>query len=275
MSRPFVPGGEFAGTIDKLGPAVEGFRVGDRVFTASGHGAYAEYALAPARLVAHLPESLAFDQAAALALQGLTAHYLATSTVSLGPGSQVLVHAAAGGVGQLLTQIARLKGAEVFATVSTEEKAVVAEAAGADHVILYSQMDFAAEVERLAGAHALDVVYDSVGKETFERGLALLRPRGTMVLFGQSSGPVAPVDPQVLNRGGSLFLTRPTLGDYLRGAGEFRQRVDDLLSWWTEGKLKVNVARSFPLDQAGAAQAFLESRAALGKVILIVNPTAS
>ncbi len=207
----------------------------------------------------------------ALALQGLTAHYLATSTVPLGATSRALVHAAAGGVGQLLTQIARQRGAEVFATVSTEEKAAVAFQAGAHHVILYTQTDFATEVERLAGSRALDVVYDSVGKDTFEKGLALLRPRGTMVLFGQSSGPVAPVDPQVLSRGGSLFLTRPTLADYLRGPGEFRQRFNDLVTWWTQGNLKVNVARKFPLTEAGVAQSFLESRGALGKIVLIAD----
>jgi NADPH2:quinone reductase len=271
VARPFVPGAEFAGTVDKVGASVEGFRVGDRVFTASGQGAYAEYALAPASLLAPLPDALPFDQAVALALQGLTAHYLATSTVALSSSLKILVHAAAGGVGQLLTQIARQRGAEVFGTVSTEEKAAVARQAGAQHIILYTQTDFAAEVERIAGSRALDAVYDSVGKDTFEKGLNLLRPRGTMVLYGQSSGPVSPVDPQTLSRGGSLFLTRPTLGDYLQGPGEFRQRVDDLFAWWTEGSLKVIVARKFPLAEAGAAQAYLESRGALGKILLVVG----
>ena len=265
---PFIPGGELAGTIEKLGAGVQDLKVGDRVATASGTGGYAQFALAPAEQVVSVPASISLETAAALILQGLTAHYLAVSTFALKAGDTALVHAAAGGVGLLLTQIAKRKGARVLATVSTTEKADLARKAGADHVILYTQTDFAAEVEQLTGKRAVDVVYDGVGQTTFARGLGLLRPRGMMVLFGQSSGPVAAFDPLLLSRNGSLFVTRPTLGDYTQTRGELLSRTDDLFSWVADG-LSVRIDRTFPLAQARAAHSCLESRASMGKILLL------
>jgi len=268
LPRPFTPGAEFAGTVDVVGPGVSGFKPGDRVATANGLGGYAEYALAPVEKLVVLPGSLSFETAAALMLQGLTAHYLATSTWALKPGDTALVHAAAGGVGLLLIQIAHRRGARVVGTASTAEKATLARAAGADHVVLYSQTDFVAEAERLLGPKAFDVVYDSVGKTTFEKGLGLLKPRGLMVLFGQSSGPVEPVSPQVLSRMGSLYLTRPTLGDYVATRQELLTRTTDLLAWVGEG-LDVRVDKTFPLAAAADAHRYLESRASMGKILLV------
>jgi NADPH2:quinone reductase len=202
-------------------------------------------------------------------LQGMTAHYLAHSTYPLQPGSTTLVHAAAGGVGALLVQIAKLAGAWVAGTVSTDEKAQIARASGADAIIRYTQEDFEAETRRLTQGKGVDVVYDSVGKTTFDKSLNCLRPRGYLVLFGQSSGPVPPLDPQILNHRGSLFLTRPTLRDYIADRGELVHRANDLFEWITAGKLTVRIARMFPLAEAAEAQRFLESRQALGKVLLV------
>jgi len=264
---PFTPGAEFAGTIDEVGPGVAGLKPGDRVATANGLGGYAEYALAAEDRLVLLPGSVSFEAAAALFLQGLTAHYLATSTWALKPGDTVLVHAAAGGVGLLLTQVAKRRGARVLGTVSTEEKAALSRQAGADHVILYTQSDFVAEVEGLVGKKALDVVYDSVGKTTFEKSLGLLKPRGLMVLFGQSSGPVDPVNPLLLSRMGSLFLTRPTLADYVATRAELQGRMGDLFAWLNDG-LEVRVDKRFSLAHAAEAHRYLESRASMGKVLL-------
>jgi len=269
---PFTPGGEFAGTVDAVGPGVAGLEPGDRVVTAAGLAGYAEYALAPADKTVLLPDSVPFETAAAVFLQGLTAHYLAFSTFALKPGDTALIHAAAGGVGLLLTQIAKRRGARVLATVSSPEKAAVARQAGADQVILYTETDFAAEVERLAGRRSVDVVYDSVGRTTFEKDLGLLRPRGTLVLCGQSSGPVDPFDPQALNRNGSLFLTRPTLGDYIGTREELLARSKDIFAWTTDSSLKVRIDRRFPLAEAAGAHAALESRRTMGKVLLIPTP---
>jgi NADPH2:quinone reductase len=266
---PFTPGTEFAGEVDKVGEGVTEFKTGDRVGTASGREAYAEYAVAPVMGVAKLADGVGFDQAAALLEQGLTAHYLATSTYPLKPGDTALVQAAAGGVGQLLVQIAKKRGARVIATVSTAAKARLARECGADEVILYSQQDFEAEVKRLTAGRGVEVVYDSVGKDTFEKSLNCLKPRGMMVLYGQSSGRVEPQDPQVLNRKGSLYLTRPTLGHYLLTREEFLGRANDLFGWVAEGKLRVRIDKTFPLAQTAAAQAYMEERRTMGKVLLI------
>lgn len=269
MQLPFTPGGEFAGTVDALGEGVTDFKIGERVATASGRGGYGEYALAPAKLLVHVPDSLQIEQAAAVLLQGMTAHYLALSTYPLKPGDIALIHAAAGGVGQLLVQIAKRCGAEVIATVSTEEKAALAREAGADHVILYSEADFEAETKRITAGRGVEVVYDSVGKDTFEKSLNCLRPRGMMVLYGQSSGPVTAMDPQILNQKGSLFLTRPSLGHYLLTREELLERAGDLFRWLASGELKVRIDRKFPLSEAAEAHAYLEARQTRGKVLLV------
>ena len=268
-ARPFVPGSEFAGTVDQVGAGVTEFHPGDRVGTASGSSGYAEYGLAPAMRTARLPDEVSFEQGAALLEQGLTAHYLAVSTYPLKAGDTALVHAAAGGVGQILVQIAKMRGATVIATVSTEQKAHIARELGADEVILYSQQDFEAETKRLTGGKGVDVVYDSVGKDTFEKSLNCLRARGLMALYGQSSGKVEPMDPQILNRKGSLFLTRPTLANYIQTREEFLWRADDLFIWTATGALKVRVDKTFPLAQTAAGQTYMEERRTLGKVLLV------
>ncbi len=266
---PFTPGAEFAGTVDALGEGVTDFRVGDRVGTASGQGGYAEYAIAPAARLVHVPDPVSLEQATAVLLQGMTAHYLALSTYPLKPGDTALVHAAAGGVGQMLVQIARKLGARVIATVSTAEKAQLAREAGADEVILYSQQDFETETKRLTGDNGVEVVFDGVGKTTFAKGLNCLKPRGLMALYGQASGPVEPINPQILNQKGSLFLTRPTLGHYLLTRDELLWRAGDLFNWIASGELKVRIDRSFPLQEAGAAQLYMEERGTKGKVLLV------
>ena len=267
--RPFVPGDEFAGVVDKLGEGVTEFHPGDRVATGNGSSGYAEFGLAPALRTAKLPDDVSFQQGAALLEQGLTAHYLAVSTYPLKAGDTALVHAAAGGVGQILVQIAKLRGATVIATVSTEQKAQIARGLGADEVILYSQQDFEAETKRLTGGKGVDVVYDSVGKDTFEKSLNCLRPRGLMALYGQSSGRVDPMDPQLLNRKGSLFLTRPTLAHYVQTREEFLWRADDLFIWTASGALKVRIDQTFPLSETAAAQTYMEERRTLGKLLLL------
>jgi NADPH2:quinone reductase len=216
-----------------------------------------------------IPNGVSMQQAAAVMLQGMTAHYLTHSTYPLQPGDTALIHAAAGGVGLLLVQIAKRCGARVFGTTSTEEKARLARTAGADEVILYTQIDFEKEVKRLTDGKGVNVVYDSVGKTTFDRSLNCLKPRGYMVLFGQSSGAVPPLDPQVLNAKGSLFLTRPTLGHYTADRQELLQRANDLFAWIAAGELSVRVDKAFPLAQAAEAHRYLESRQSKGKVLLI------
>ncbi|MCL4560864.1 MAG: quinone oxidoreductase [Chloroflexi bacterium] len=265
---PYTPGDEFAGLVDALGEGVTDFKIGDRVGTARGRGGYAQFAIAPAEKLVPLPEGITSQQAAAVLLQGMTAHYLAISTYPLKPGDTALVHAAAGGAGQLLVQVAKSRGARVIGTVSTEEKARLARAAGADEAILYTQLDFEAETRRLTDGKGVDVVYDSVGKTTFEKSLNCLKTRGMLVLFGQASGPVGPIDPQILNQKGSLFLTRPTLTHYLLTREELLWRANDLFRWITSGELKVRVDRTFPLAEAAAAHSYMEERRTLGKVLL-------
>jgi NADPH:quinone reductase len=269
FSLPGTVGSEGAGVVDAIGSAVTDLRPGDRVASSAIPGAYAEYAVAPAAQLVSLPPAIDTRAAAAVMLQGITAHYLARSTYPLRPGEIALVHAAAGGVGALLVQIAKQQGARVIATVSSDEKAQVARAAGADEVIRYTQTDFAAEARRLTGGRGVDVVYDSVGKTTFEKSLDSLRPRGYLVLFGQSSGAVPPLDPQVLNAKGSLYLTRPTHAHYIADRAELLQRATDLFTWIEQRTLTVRIDSTFPLADAASAHRYLESRQARGKVLLI------
>jgi NADPH:quinone reductase len=266
---PFTLGSEFAGTVDAVGEGVTDFQVGDRVATAGGVGGYAEYAIARDSQLVPVPPDISLDIAAAVLLQGMTAHYLALSTFPLKPGNTALIHAAAGGVGQLLVQIAKKCGARVIGTVSTEEKAQIARDRGADEIIYYTQQDFEVETKRLTGGKGVEVVYDSVGKTTFDKSLNCLKPRGYMVLYGQSSGPVEPVDPQILNRKGALFLTRPTLGYYVLTREELLWRAGDLFQWIASRGLKVKIDRKFPLKDAAAAQQYMEDRKTLGKVLLV------
>lgn len=269
MPLPFIPGGEFAGTIDAVGAEVQGWAVGDRVATASGSGGYAEYALAPAAKLVRVPENVELEQAAAVLLQGMTAHYLVTSTYPLKAGESCLVHAAAGGVGLLLVQIAKKIGATVYGTVSTEEKAALAREAGADEVIRYTEESFSQRVRELTGGRGVDVVYDSVGATTYEGSLDSLRPRGYFVSFGNSSGPVPPLAPLVLSSKGSLFMTRPTLGHYIATPEELAWRANDLFAWLADGSLKPRIDRSYPLEQAAEAHIALEGRQTAGKVLII------
>jgi len=269
VPMPVVPGIEAAGTVVGLGPAVAEFRLGDRVAYQGVHGAYAARAVVAADRLVRLPEHVSTRVAAALMLQGLTAHYLTASTYSLRPGHTCLVHAAAGGVGLLLCQIAKLRGARVIGTVSTEQKAELARAAGADEIIRYADQDFAAETQRLTAKRGVQVVYDSVGRTTFERSLDCLAPRGVLALFGQSSGPVAPFDPQLLNRKGSLFLTRPTLAHYVATRPELMSRAQDLFGWLATQRLSVRIDREVPLQDAAEAHRALENRETAGKVLLV------
>lgn len=266
---PFVPGEELAGVVASTGPGVTEVKPGDRVVTTNGHGAYATHAITPAARLVSVPQNIDTRQAAAVMLQGMTAHYLSHSTFPLHAGHTALVHAAAGGVGQLLVQLAKWRGARVIGTVSTEEKAQLAREAGADAVILYTREDFEAATKRLTGGQGVDVVYDSVGKDTFDKSLNCLKRRGYMVLYGQSSGPVGPVDPQILNAKGSLFLTRPTLRDYAADRQELLQRTGDLFRWMAEGKLQVHIDRTFSLAEAAEAHRYMEGRQTKGKVLLI------
>src|SRR6266699_186954 len=266
---PVTLGQEAAGSVSAVGPGVAAPKVGERVAYASLLGAYAEYAVVPADRVVVLPDGVSTKQGAAVLLQGMTAQYLATSTYALKPGDACLVHAAAGGVGLLLCQIAKLRGARVLGTVSTREKAALAREAGADEVILYTEQDFEAEVKRLTSGAGLQVVYDSVGKTTFEKGLNCLARRGTMVRYGQSSGPVGLLDPQVLNQKGSLFLTRPTIVHYIATRAELLARAGEVLGWIQRGMVKVRIDRELPLAQAAEAHRLLEARQTTGKVLLI------
>ena len=269
LPLPFTPGREVAGTVERLGEGVTGFRMGERIVSENVTGGYAKYALASADRAVTLPEGVTARAGAALMLQGITAHYLAFSTYQLRPGDVCLVHAAAGGVGLLLCQIARRVGARVIATVGTEEKARLAREAGAHDVILYTKADFQQETMRLTGGAGVQVVYDSVGRTTFLKGLDCLAPRGMMVLFGQSSGPVEPFDPQLLSQKGSLFLTRPTIAHYLRTREELLGRANDLFGWVADGSLKVRIGREFPLSAAAEAHVELEARRTTGKVLLL------
>ena len=269
VELPYTLGIEAAGTVTAVGPGVRAVAAGDRVAYTGVAGAYAEYTVVPAERLVTLPAGVSAKVGAAVMLQGMTAHYLAISTYPLRPGDTCLVHAAAGGVGLLLCQIAKRRGARVIGTVSTETKAALAREAGADEVILYTSQDFEVEVKRLTDGKGLPVIYDSVGKTTFHKGLNCLARRGMMVLCGQSSGPVGPFDPQVLNQKGSLFLTRPTLFHYIATREELLARASEVLGWVAEGTLAVRIDREYPLAEAAAAQRALEGRETAGKVLLV------
>ena len=266
---PMTLGLEAGGTVTAVGPNVTEVRVGDKVAYTGVAGAYAQYAAVPAQRLVVLPAGVSTRQGAAAMLQGMTAHYLACSTYPLKRGDTCLVHAAAGGVGLLLCQIAKMRGARVIGTVSTEAKAKLAREAGADEVILYTTQDFEAEVKRLTSGRGVQVVYDSVGKTTFEKGLSCLAPRGLMALYGQSSGPIGTFDPQVLNQKGSLFLTRPSLVHHVATREELLQRAGEVLGWIRDGKLRLRTEFEFPLKDAAEAHRALEGRKTTGKVLLI------
>ena len=266
---PFIPGFEAAGTVKAVGPDVREVEVGDRVVYALAIGAYAEQASVPAWKLVKLPSGIDPQQAAAIILQGMTAHYLTHSAYGLTSGETALVHAAAGGVGQLLVQMAKMRGARVIGTVSSEEKAELVRQIGADEVILYTEKDFESEVHRLTQAAGVEVVYDSVGKTTFEKSLNCLKTRGYMVLFGQSSGSVPPIDPQILNTKGSLFLTRPSLFHYVSSRGQLLRRAEEVLMWVSNGDLKVQISEKFPLSEASDAHTAIEERKTTGKILLL------
>ena len=269
LKVPFTLGMEGAGIVDAVGANVVEVKEGDRVAYSMHLGSYAEYAVVPAWKLVPLPRSIDNRSAAAVMLQGMTAHYLTRSTYPLKKGETALVHAAAGGVGLLLIQVAKQTGATVFGTVSTEEKAKLAREAGADEVILYTQTDFLTEVKRLTNGAGVHVVYDSVGKDTFEKSLDCLRPRGYLVLFGNSRGPVPPFDLGKLAAKGSLFVTRPTLIHYMSDREELLKRANDLFNWINSGELKLRIDKSFSLSEAAEAQRQLEGRKTTGKVLLI------
>jgi NADPH2:quinone reductase len=266
---PFVPGQEGAGQVAAAGSDVKSVKIGDRVAWTTTLGSYAEYAAVPSDRLVPIPAGVSDQQAAATMLQGMTAHYLAYDTHPLKRGETALVHAAAGGVGLLLVQMAHNIGARVIATVSTQEKAQLARQAGADEIIFYTQVDFEAETKRLMGGKGLDVVYDSVGKTTFEKGLNVLRPRGMMALFGGSSGAVPPFDPIILTQKGSLFLTRPSLGNYIATREELLSRSGAVFGMIAEGKLKLRIEHTYPLSEAQRAHRELEGRKTTGKLLLI------
>jgi NADPH2:quinone reductase len=265
---PMTPGSEAAGTVEELGPGVTGFAAGDAVASVAVLGSYAEYALVPAAHLVKVPDSLSPEKAAAAMLQGMTAHYLAYSTFPLKAGQTALIHAGAGGVGLLLTQMAARIGARVITTVSTEAKAELSREAGASDVILYSQRDFVDDVKRLTGGKGVDVVYDSVGKTTFEGSLNCLRPRGLLALFGGSSGPVPPFDLIQLSSKGSLFVTRPTLWHYVATRAELEWRSGDVLGWAAKGELKLRTEHTYSLTDAARAQMDMEARKTTGKILL-------
>jgi len=271
--RPFTPGSEAAGIVRALGKGVADVTLGDRVVSQSVKGAYATRAVVPADRAIRIPDGVSTRQAAAVWLQGLTAHYLTTSTYPLERGDRSLVHAAAGGVGLLLCQMAKRRGAVVIGTASSEDKRRLAREAGADETIDYTTKDFAVETRRITNGAGVHVVYDSVGKTTFDKSLDCLVHRGMLVLFGQSSGPVPPFDPQILNRKGSLFLTRPTLNHYVETPEELVARANDVLGWVRRGELSVRIGAEFPLDRAADAHMALAGRKTTGKVLLIPPPS--
>jgi NADPH2:quinone reductase len=265
---PFTLGVEAAGTVSAVGPGVTEVEVGERVAYCMVLGAFAEYAKVPVWRLVRLPDSVSFETGAALMLQGMTAHYLTHDTFPLRPGHTALVHAAAGGAGLLVTQAARRRGATVLGTVGSEAKAALAREAGAHETIVYTQQDFETEVKRLTGGDGVDVVYDSVGAATFDKSLNCLRPRGYMVLFGNSSGPVPPFAPGSLAAKGSLFLTRPTLNSYSATRDEILRRTRDLFDWISSGDLRLKIDRALPFAEATKAYEALESRQTTGKVLL-------
>jgi NADPH2:quinone reductase len=270
-SMPFVDGMEAAGTVTAVAPDVTDVKAGDRVAYTMLLGTYAEYQVVPAVRLVPLPAHVDFRVGAAVMLQGTTAHYLTHSTFPLGPGDTALVHAAAGGVGLLITQVARRRGARVIATVGTEAKAELARRAGAEHVIIYTRQDFEPEVKRITGGRGVDVVYDSVGKDTFDRSLNCLRPRGCLAIFGFSSGPVTPFDPAILGAKGSLFLTRPGLNQYIATREELLSRTSDLFAWVGAGELDLRIDKVYPLADAAAAHTDLEARRTTGKLLLQIG----
>jgi NADPH2:quinone reductase len=271
VELPSTPGGEGAGTIEALGTNVSNLATGDRVAWAASPGSYAEYAIVDADKLVPVPGDVSTRVAAAVMLQGMTAHYLACSTYPLKAGDRCLIHAAAGGVGLLLVQIAKRCGAFVIGTAGSEEKADLARAAGADEVIVYTREDFVSEVKSITRGEGVHVVYDSVGRSTFLRGFDVLAKRGMMVLFGQSSGAVDPIDPQLLNAKGSLFLTRPTMIHYTLTREELLQRSGDIFDWIASGELDVRIGAEFPLSEAAEAHRALEGRLTTGKVLLRIT----
>ena len=266
---PQTIGREGAGTVEAIGTGVDAVSVGDRVVWCSVPGAYATAAVVPAERLVRLPDAISFEQAAAAMLQGMTAHYLTHSTYPLQPGDSCLVHAAAGGVGLLLCQLAKRRGARVLGTVSTEAKAALARSAGADAVILYTEQDFEAEVKRLTDGAGVSVVYDGVGKDTFEKSLRCLSRRGMLALYGQASGPIPPLDTRVLNSLGSLFMTRPSLGDYVATRQELLERCGEVLGRVADRSLKLRIERTYPLAEAAQAHRDLTGRRTTGKLLLL------
>ena len=267
--RPFTPGTEGAGTVMALGDGVDDISVGDRVASTNLLGSYAELARVRADRLVRIPDGVSTHDAAAAMLQGMTAHYLTTSTYPLKQGDRCLVHAAAGGVGLLLCQMAKRMGAFVIGTVSNAEKAALARGAGCDDVILYTERDFVSETLRITGGARVQVVYDSVGATTFLADMDVLAPRGMLALFGQSSGPVAPFDPAILNQKGSLFVTRPTLGHYIATRDELVWRAGEVLGWVRNGSLRLRIDREVPLAQVAEAHRALEGRRTTGKVLIV------
>jgi NADPH:quinone reductase len=268
---PTAIGSEGAGVVERIGNEVTEVKPGDRVAYTMVRGSYADYAVVPAAKLVPVPDDVSIENAAAILLQGATAHYLTRSVFPLDATHSCLVHAAAGGLGGLVVQLARERGARVIGTVSTEAKARAVRALGADDTILYTEQDFEVEVKRLTGGRGVDVVYDSVGKTTFDKSLKVLRPRGMIALVGASSGPVPPIDPQLLNQRGSLFLTRPSLGHYLATREELLWRAGDLMSLLQSGRLKVTIAATYPLAEAAQAHRDLEGRGTIGKLLLTVR----
>lgn len=268
VTLPFIPGMEAAGTVIRVAPDVSTFAVGDRVAWGFNGGSYAQCVRVAADKAIKIPDSISSEQAAAAMLQGMTAHYLVESTFSIKAGHTALVHAAAGGVGQLLCQLIARKGATAIATVSTDAKAEIARAAGAAHVIRYDHEDIVSKVREITGA-GVDVVFDGVGKDTFDASLASLKPRGLLALFGAASGPVPAFDLQRLHAGGSLFITRPSLGHYLLSREEFEWRAGDIFRWMAAGQLQIDIGATFSLADAAAAHDALEGRKTTGKVLLI------
>lgn len=269
LNLPAILGREGAGVVDAVGADVSTVRQGDRVAFVLDAPSYAEYAIVSAQRVVRVPANVSLQDAAAVLLQGLTAHYLCYSTYPLKPGDWTLIHAAAGGAGQLTVQVAKIAGARVIGTVSTKAKAEVARAAGCDEVILYSETDFVPRVREITGGKGVPVVYDSVGKDTYAGSLNCLAPRGMFVSWGNASGAVSPIDPLTLMSKGSLFMTRPTLGHYLATPEEYAWRADALFGWLGEGKVVVRIDQTLPLRQAVQAHEYLESRKAMGKILLL------
>ena len=266
---PVTPGNEGAGIVEAVGSGVSEVKVGDRVAWGMNIGSYAQYRVIGADRFVTIPEGLSFQDAASVMLQGMTAHYLTISTYPLKAGDSCLIHAAAGGLGQLLCQVAKIRGARVIGTAGSPEKAEVARQAGADEVILYREQDFVARTRELTGGTGVQVVYDTVGKDTFDGSLDSLARRGMLVLVGQSSGPVASLDPSVLNVKGSLYLTRPSLNAYVATRDELLWRSGEVLGWVASGKLRQKIAGTYPLAEAARANKALSSRKTAGKLVLI------